>query len=132
MLRDFDQDSCAESYTTEYGLRDMGEDSEEQDESDDETPKAAATRIKSTLDAVKDLVDEQAEIGYAKFLKKVEQANSKNRTFINEIEHRKSQRTMPMTWIPNSHAATMYYKLLNRTPVRKLYSKVLRVQQFTQ
>lgn len=120
VLRESDQDSGAESYTTEYGLRDMEEDSEEQGESEDETPKAAATRIKSTLDAVKDLVDEQAEIGNTKFLKKVEQANSKNRTLIDEIVHRKGQRTMPKTWIPNSHPATMYYKPLNRIPVRKI------------
>ena len=114
VLQDSEQESGDESDTMEYRLRDMEEDSEEPDESEVETPEAIGTRIKSTLASVKDLVNEQVGIGNIKFLQKVEEANSKNVTLVDEIEHRKNQRTMPKTWIPNRHAATIYYKPLDR------------------
>ena len=114
VLQDSEQESGEESDTMEYRLRDMEEDSEEPDESEVETPEAIGTRIKSTLASEKDLVNEQVGIGNIKFLQKVEEANSKNVTLVDEIEHRKNQRTMPKTWIPNRHAATIYYKPLDR------------------
>ena len=107
VLQDSDQESGTESSGMEYGLREIEEDSEELTISEDETPKAIATRIKSTLDDLKDLIDEQVEIGNTKFLKNVEEANSKNFTLIDQIKHRKSQKTMPKTWIHNRHAATV-------------------------
>lgn len=68
----------------EYRLRDIKEEAVELDESEHENLEAIATRIKSSLDAVKNFEDEQVDIGNTKFLKKVNEANSKNITFVDE------------------------------------------------
>lgn len=126
VLQESDQESDTKSYIMEHGLRDMEEDFEELDYSEDKNPKATATRIKSTLDSVKDLEDEKEEIGNSEFLKKVEGANSKDVALVDEIDQQEHQRTMPMTWISNRYAAMTCYKPLNRTLVRKLYSEIRR------
>lgn len=37
-------------------------------------------------------------------------ANGMNQTLVKEIQRRKNQRTMPMTWAQNKHPGTMYYR----------------------
>lgn len=64
----------------------------------------------SMMQSAMDIFHEQKDVGNMKFLEIFIATNAMNRTLVEEIRRRKNQRTMPMTWTPNKHPATMYYR----------------------
>jgi hypothetical protein len=77
---------------------------------DSEPMDARADGFITMMQSVVDLFQEQRAKGNDKFLDKVIAANESNRTLLTEIEQLRTKRTMPMTWGPRRHPATMYYK----------------------
>ncbi|KAK9237919.1 hypothetical protein V1525DRAFT_432242 [Lipomyces kononenkoae] len=57
-----------------------------------------------------DLFQEQRGKGNDKFAEKFMAANASIRTLVQEVRTLQNQRTMPRTWAPWKHPATMYYK----------------------
>lgn len=78
---------------------------------DDETPAAIDVEgFVSVMQSAMDIFQEQRAMGNLKFVEIFIAANARNRTLVEEIQRRKNQRTMPMTWTQNKHPATMYYR----------------------
>jgi hypothetical protein len=64
----------------------------------------------SMMQSAMDIFHEQKAMGNMKFVETFIAANAMNQTLVEEIQKRKNQRTMPMTWTRNKHPATMYYR----------------------
>lgn len=64
----------------------------------------------SMMQSAMGIFHEQKAMGNKKFLERFIAANGMNQTLVEEIQRRKNQRTMPMTWAQNKHPATMYYR----------------------
>ena len=83
------------------------------EDEDDEIPRLDLEESISIVVSIAELIKEQKAIGNVKFLE-VYFANKPNHSsdkiLLEEINQRKRQRTMPMTWSRNKHPATVYYK----------------------
>lgn len=63
-----------------------------------------------TLKSLTDIVTEQAALGNAKFLQKTIEAHRGSMNLVEEVNRLRNRRTMALTWAPNKHPATMYYR----------------------
>ena len=64
----------------------------------------------SKVKFVVEIAQEQLDKGNSKFLEKFLDNNVSNIPLAEELTRVRAQRTMPRTWAPNKHPATMYYK----------------------
>lgn len=96
--------SDTEPSDEEYGDTEEGNISE----CEDEDPREHSRRIQSSLDELKDLVQEQGDKLNSKWLQKFDESNASNMTLLEEHNQLKWNRSMPRTWARNSHPATLY------------------------
>lgn len=104
----FDTESGSD---TEYSDDKLGNTQEEKDsECEDEDPREHSRRILSSLDELKDLVQEQGDKLNSKWLQKFDESNASDMTLLEENNRLKRSRSMPRTWVRSSHPATLYRK----------------------
>jgi hypothetical protein len=63
----------------------------------------------SDMQLAMEIFQEQREKGNDKFAERFMVANASNRTLVQEVRTLQNQRTLPRTWAPWRHPATMYY-----------------------
>ena len=78
-----------------------------------DTDEDTYSELQASMSKVKfavEIAQEQLEKGNSEFLKKFLDKNVSNILLAEELTIVRAQRTMPRTWTPNKHPATMYYK----------------------
>ena len=84
---------------------------EDSDAEIDEVPTANdRATFRAMMQRALEIFDEQEACGNMKFVEKFMSSNASNGTLVEEIQRLKNQHTMPHTWAPNRHPATMYYQ----------------------
>ena len=91
----------------------VSEDLSEEDPSeleDESIPRNNYAQFRACMHRMIELCDQQEARGNTNFTRRVIASNVRNQTLVEEIERRINSRTMPRTWTPNNHPATMYYQ----------------------
>ena len=91
----------------------VSEDLSEEDPSeleDESIPRNNYAQFRACMHRMIELCDQQEARGNTNFIRRVIESNVRNQTLVEEIERRINSRTMPRTWTPNNHPATMYYQ----------------------
>lgn len=66
-------------------------------------------RFEHGMQRLADIFKDQRSKGHNAYLQKFIEANKSNILLLEEIDQMSAQRTMPRTWEPRRHPATMYY-----------------------